>query len=470
MRSVFSLSLFSAGDIQSPEDGVSKVNSVRGKHEAVVRQFVEDHDALFLIHSPDRSFLSILHQLFTKVYGFAADRIRTFDSFESLITDLKTASADHRLVLFIEHSIDNPADMSFTRFLRITYPEVLIIFVTEEVGDDQVAYLYEQGIDNCITKPIALETLIEKIANTVEPPDEIGRLMEEGKQCLRDGRVEEALAIGDQVLALKQGSAAGLMLKGDALVRLGRRKEALKAFSSAMRSAKLYLEPVKKLAELHGQEGNLEKQLHYLEKLNAMSPLNLERKVAIGRLQVKLGRADTASKVFDEAVVRSKSSADTLMVEIRSKIVSMCLEEAPALAERYLRQNLESQRESRSKALIETYNTLGLALRRQGKWREAIQEYEKALAIAPGNASLLYNLAMACKEGKSFAAAAEALDRALASSATFGEGNEVICSNMGLIYSKAGQRQKAVVQLERTLKINPGHTKARALLARLHKG
>ena len=182
-----------------------------------------------------------------------------------------------------------------------------------------------------------------------------------------------------------------------------------------------YLEQVKKLAELHGQEGNLEKQLHYLEKLNAMSPLNLERKVAIGRLQVKLGRADTASKVFDEAVVRSKSSADTLMVEIRSKIVSMCLEEAPALAERYLRQNLESQRESRSKALIETYNTLGLALRRQGKWREAIQEYEKALAIAPGNASLLYNLAMACKEGKDFAAAAEALDRALASSATFGE-------------------------------------------------
>lgn len=433
----------------------------------IVRKFVDVNDAIFCIFSPDDSFCRILQQLFTKFYNFSPDRVRIYASFEEMVMAVKQEYTNHQLLLFVEHDIENAADMNFTRFIKITYSDVFVIFVTDETEKKQIAFLYENGIDNVITKPIDLESLIEKIAFTVEPQGKIGHLLEFGKRCLGEEQYEQALSFSDKVLEMKPRSAAGLMLKGDALVGLGQRNEALEAYEAAMESAKLFLDPLKKLAAFHKQEGDIEKELHYLEKLNKLSPLNLERKVAIGQLQVKLGKKERALKVFDDAVSRSKTTADSLMVEVRRKIVNMCIDDAPELAEHYLRQNLADQKDTATKSVIETYNTLGLALRRQGRWEGAVVEYKKGLTIAPNHPSLSYNLAMAYKEGKEYLKAAKALDRTIKAKPDFCAGNDVICANMGYVYALAGRNEKALVYLERALSFNPGNQKARTLLRKL---
>ena len=71
---------------------------------------------------------------------------------------------------------------------------------------------------------------------------------------------------------------------------------------------------------------------------------------------------------------------------------------------------------------IQTYNRLGIALRKQKKYLEAIQEYQKALQKEPENEVILYNVSIA--------------------------------------YYNQGLKQEAKTTLEKLLRINPSHTQA----------
>jgi tetratricopeptide (TPR) repeat protein len=48
---------------------------------------------------------------------------------------------------------------------------------------------------------------------------------------------------------------------------------------------------------------------------------------------------------------------------------------------------------------VHVYNRLGIALRKQNKWKEAIEEYRKALQVEPENETVFFNLGTAYLEG-----------------------------------------------------------------------
>ena len=78
---------------------------------------------------------------------------------------------------------------------------------------------------------------------------------------------------------------------------------------------------------------------------------------------------------------------------------------------------------------VYTYNRLGIALRRQKKFSEAIRYYQKALKIDPQNDNLYYNIARA--------------------------------------YHESGDKKKSLEALEKALEINPDFWEAKALLAKV---
>lgn len=55
----------------------------------------------------------------------------------------------------------------------------------------------------------------------------------------------------------------------------------------------------------------------------------------------------------------------------------------PVQAEKYLRQCLEIKGQNLSADDLSTFNQLGISLRKQGRWKDAITEYKKALKIIP---------------------------------------------------------------------------------------
>ncbi|HJP14402.1 MAG TPA: tetratricopeptide repeat protein [Nitrospinota bacterium] len=62
---------------------------------------------------------------------------------------------------------------------------------------------------------------------------------------------------------------------------------------------------------------------------------------------------------------------------------------------------------------VHYFNRLGLAFRRQKKFREAIENYRKANAIAPDDAVVFYNMAIALAKSGDFNQAIGSLRRAL---------------------------------------------------------
>jgi len=430
-----------------------------------VRDFIKEQNGLFLVVSSDPLFNKNLRGTLTRHLSIKDDCVQNVFSSEGLQQEIKLqVSRKKRLLVFIERELAGVPATELIRYLKNDYPEVLMVVLTTEVQREKLILLHEIGADNFITKPISPDTLIEKIAFTVKPRSQIGEHMDAGKQKLSSGDFEEAMDIARQVLEIKQNSPAGLLLLGDALKGLGRKEEALSAYAQAEKHAKLYLEPLKKIAQLHKEEGNTQEELKFLEKLDRLSPLNVDRKVDIGNGYMRLGDKEKAREAFDEAVKIATKEAMETVARVTRNISNLCMESAPELSEQYLRQTLDSKKGMLDKSDIETFNRLGITLRKQGKWEEAIKEYRKAIKITPDDGALYYNISMALMEGKQVNEAPKYLDKALTLSPDLYAASEIVCYNIAAIYRRTGRQELVIKYLQRALEINPGFAKAKAML------
>lgn len=435
--------------------------------DEVVRNYILNDKGHFVLVSADNGFVKTFRNAVQKVLVLPPNCMDAFTEKGQAQKLLGQLLKDgKRPVLLIERELNGVLSVEFISYLRNDHPDLRMIVLTTEIERDGLILLHEMGVANFITKPISMNGMIEKVANTIRPATAIGELIEAGKRFLAREEFDKALAVSDKVLEMKPQSPAGLMLRGDALKRLNRRPEALAAYEGATRGASMYLDPIKKLAEFHKEDGNSSQALKLLEQLDKLSPLNIDRKMEIGGIHLTLGKAARAKIYFDTATKLATRQAMTKIAKLHQDIAGLCMKSAPDLAEVYLRQSLEAREGMLDASDIETFNTLGIALRQQGKWEEAIKEYKKALKIAAEDENLHYNVAMAYVDGKDFEKAASWLDKALRINQNMGQSSAAICTNMGYIYFSAGRMQKAKDKLTRALKIDPANGRAKELMGK----
>ncbi|WP_300154451.1 tetratricopeptide repeat protein [Solidesulfovibrio sp.] len=434
-----------------------------------VREFVALTNGVFLVLSDDAVFNKNLRSTLLRHLTIKDECVHNVATIEALHKEIKLLrSKNHKLLIFIERELNGRNTSDLVRYLKSDFAnELFVIVLTTEVERDKLVLLHELGADNIITKPISADTLIEKIAFTVKPRGQLGELMDKGRQCLDMGNPLEAAKLAKQVLELKPNSPSGLLLMGDALRGMGKREEALRAYTQAEKGAKLFLEPLKKIAELHHEEGNTAEEVRFLERLDKLSPLNVDRKVDIGTGYIKMGDADKAKAAFDMAVRIATKEALDAVSRVTQTIAVRCMDASPELSEQYLRQSLNTRKNMLDRSDIETFNRLGLTLRRQGKWQEAIVEYRKALKISPNDGGLYYNISMAYTEGRQYIEAYQYLDRALTLNPDLWRTGEAICYNIATVYRRYGKKEQAVDYLKKSLDINPEYAKAKTLLDEL---
>ncbi|WP_029458739.1 tetratricopeptide repeat protein [Solidesulfovibrio alcoholivorans] len=437
-----------------------------------VREFVALQNGVFVVVSTDAVFNKNLRSTLLRHLTIKDECVYNVATVEGLHKEIKLLRAkSHKLLVFIERELNGRNTSDLIRYLKSDFTnELFLVVLTTEVERDKLVLLHELGADNIITKPISPDTLIEKIAFTVKPRGQLGELMDKGRQSLDMGNPLEAAKAAKQVLDLKPNSPSGLLLMGDALRAMGKRDDALRAYTQAEKGAKLFLDPLKKIAELHREEGNTQEELKFLERLDKLSPLNVDRKVDIGAGYIKLGDADKAKLAFDQAVRIATKEALDAVSRVTQSIAVRCMESAPELSEQYLRQALNTRKNMLDRSDIETFNRLGLMLRRQGKWQDAIVEYRKALKISSNDGGLYYNIAMAYTEGRQYIEAYQYLDRALTLNADLWRTGEAVCYNIATVYRRYGKKEQAVDYLKKALELNPNYAKAKSLLEEIGQG
>ncbi|MDR1125651.1 MAG: tetratricopeptide repeat protein [Deltaproteobacteria bacterium] len=439
------------------------------KYDATVADFVLKDKGCFIVVTKDQTFQALMRSALSKDLGLtAAGALRSLQEPTNVLRTLTEMEAGQcRPLLIIERRIGGQETALLIKHCKEVSPRLLIVVLTTEVDRQRLMYLHELGADNFIAKPISAQTLVEKLAFTIKPQSQLGQLIDRGKDLLALGRPAEAREIASQILELKAGSAAGLMVLGDAEKALGNLEAARDAYLRASDNADLYLEPLHRLARLAGETGDQEERLAYLERLDQLSPLDSERKVNMGQINLDLGNAEKAETLFEKALTQHTREAKVQVGYMAERIAGIYENRDPAKAEEYLRKSLYAKDRQLTRDDVRTFNRLGMSLRQQGKWLDAVKEYQRALKLAPDDENLCYNLAMAYAQGKDNRSARLCLEKALGLNKDLAQASASVAYNMGMVFLNNQLKDRARACFEAALAQKPDMEKAGQELARL---
>jgi tetratricopeptide (TPR) repeat protein len=338
--------------------------------------------------------------------------------------------------------------------------------MTQETSKESLSQLFEIGVDSVLTKPVSVGTLIEKMAGAIKPQGKLSQLVQEAKRLLDLGDTVKAKLISKAILKIKENSPVALMIMGDALLIEGKREEAIQAYEQAHQGATLYLEPLKKLASVHQGEDD-DNYLHYLKKLDVISPLNTDRKCEIGKVYVRKKDMDKAEVYFGEAIANAQREASSYVEQVVAGIADSVAQASPAMAEKYYFKILEMKGDNLTKEDMITFNRLGIALRQQGKWQEAIENYKKALTVVPGDERVLYNMGLAYADGQQHRQAVDCYEQVLRANPDFHRTSAVVAFNIASAYQMVKHNTEAREFVKVALELDAHHHASKKLLAKL---
>lgn len=264
--------------------------------------------------------------------------------------------------------------------------KIPVLIVTAETNEEQIVQAVEYNVKNYIIKPFIAQTLREKMLNIINPPEYL-QLIEEGEKRIKQGRFDEALVILEDVLKSKPDSASIRILMGKAYEEIKENEKARQLYEEAIEKNPQYLRAHDVLSNFLLKTGKKEEALSSLEVAVKISPLNANRQVLVGNLALETrGDMERAQTAFRAAMKQTPQMAE--------EIAEIYLKNGfHKKAEEFFRTSLSKEKN----AYI--YNRLGIALRKQKKWKKAIEEYKKALSLEPDDDAIFYNMAMAYLEG-----------------------------------------------------------------------
>ncbi len=441
----------------------------QNKQKAVIREYFTKRHGQLLCLSDDPTFVSLL-RLALKELALPQSELLVMvpDASKMLKAITDSFAANKKPAVFIERVLGNTGDTSFlVKQFKESFPELRIFVMTTSADKGRIMLLYEAGADNFILKPLSSIDLIDKMATTLRAPTVIRQLLDKARTFILKNIGNEAIKITQKVLEVKPDNASGYVVMGDALRVSGDKDKAQMAYERACKYSENYMEPLQKLVDLARETGKQDMQLEYLKRLDTLSPLNAQRKVEIGELQVALGNTDAAKELFDTAINRAYKDAMAQVAAMTEKIAISLQEADPVQAEKYLRRCLEIKGDDLTVDDLSTFNQLGISLRKQGRWQDAITEYKKALKIAPNAEVLFYNISMAYAEGKDYDTAIRSMLKALSLNSALPRSSSAIAYNMGRIFSLGYTKDKAMQCLEIALELQPEHEPAQTLLDQL---
>ena len=244
-------------------------------------------------------------------------------------------------------------------------------------------------------------------------PDLIDAHRDQGVAFMQQGRLQEALASFDRLLAIRPDQVDALINRGICLAGLGRRAEALASFDSALAvepgNAGVLLNRGVVLAELNRPQDALASYAKALAIQPANPLAHFNRGVALNAL----ARLDEALACFDRAL---------------------------AIEPRY----------------VQAHINRGATLKLLDRPAEALASYDKALALQPDNVDALVNRGDVLGDLNRCEAATASYDHAIALRPDHAEAQ----SNRGRALQRLGRLDEAVAGYERAIALKSDYAEA----------
>jgi tetratricopeptide (TPR) repeat protein len=433
--------------------------------KSVLTQFLGKDRGHFLVASQDASLVRMVKSMCMKHLAVRMECATAVEEQEKAFQVLgKLHGQRMRLVLLLESVLED-RDTGFLqrRVQRAFQGDVRTVVITGDIQKDKLILFSDRGARNFIIRPYSLNTVVTKLASVVRPLGRFPKLVHAGQLLLERGENKKALELAQRLIELKPDNAGAYLLKGDAYAALNQHFLAVESYEQAHQHAKLFLDPLKRLVRVTGGNGDPERHLDYLVMLDDVSPLNPDRKVDLGEAYLGLGYDETAEGYFQRGLHLAAREAVEYIAELAERVGLIYGTAYPVLAEQYLRKSLAAWIRTGGEPEVEVRNRLGMVLRKQGKWEDAVDEYRNALRLAPDDEHLIYNLALALAEGKQFRDAAREADTVLQVNPELARQDAQVAFALARIFVNAGQEEKARPLLHRAMELDPDNERHRKL-------
>lgn len=431
----------------------------------VITRFINNEGEI-LVLADDTSFFSTLRRSVASLET-PTDPTYYFSSPEGMKKHISVpVRADANMLLFIARSLGGKLTTEHILHVRELHHRTKVIIFTDETENFNIAYLHDINADNVLTLPASHNNLFEKIANTIHPPAKLQHLLQEARVHLGRKEYRQTLDLLEEALTIKPYSPGVLLLKGDTLKDMGSIEEAVSAYEDAHLSSSLFIDPLKRLADIH-KERSPELALAYLEKLDAISPNNPRRKVEIGTAKLETEGIETSQRYYDKGIELAQKESGRLVDELVNVISETLRFRFPKIAIGYINALFNSKRGKFTEQDLETFNRRGVLLRQEGHWKEAIANYRKALTISSGNLILKYNLMMAFMEGRDFASALKYANDIMAVDPEFPRTGVNAAYNLARVYHQQRHPDQARQIVNMALQLDPDHAPSLKLKGKL---
>ncbi|MYL84414.1 tetratricopeptide repeat protein [Desulfovibrio aerotolerans] len=446
-----------------------KAEQATKNYERIVAEYFAE-TGLVVVCSDDESFTRQLKYALSTLRIDVKTVLRETADFDEVAT-LAAKTVERLaspLLVFLERRLHKTTCLKTVKTLKKFYSDkVRLVVISTELSRDEMILTHEVGADSFITKPISANALIEKIAFAIRPNTQLGVLLDRAAALIAQGDLDQAQRVATKAFELKPGSLKAHLLLGDVALRRGDHGLAERHYTEAVKAEKLFIEPLKRLVDLYEASGNAEKRLSCLTRLDALSPLNYERKAAIGEAYLDRGDTEQAKIFFEEARRVVGKVAVDMVSESLMDMARKIGERDPEMALRFVTEAIAAKGEAITRADLWMFNNRGILLRRQGNWQEAAENYRKALAVAPDDAGVRYNLGVAHAEGKDYATALDHFEAALALAPDLIRQGPTVGYNMATAYHRCRNLEAARQFCQLSLELDPGYEPARRLLGSL---
>ncbi|MGL1861799.1 MAG: tetratricopeptide repeat protein [Pseudodesulfovibrio sp.] len=439
-------------------------DEIVNKYSDIIYDFI-DTPGVFVLISRDKNFYQTFKVAMSQALRIEQEFVQVVSSISRATELLQFFSEkDIKTFVFMEHSLDSEVTVSFLRYIRAAHTKMKVAILSRELSRDRLFQFYEDGADSFLKKPVSVNSVITKIAFMLKPQTEADSLVEEGREHNKSNRFKEALEVARKVLAKWPKNAAAMVVYGDAQKGLAHRDEALSAYTKAEMNSENYLEPLQKIVKLHSEDANSHDELKYLKKLDTLSPLNCNRKLKIAELHFEEGDPKSAEAYFDNAITSAQEEALAVVGEMSLDIAEMVAKHDPKLAVKYYRKSLDLVKSSKSQMAMNIYNRLGISLRKQGLWEEAVEAYSEAARFSPKDENIQYNLGLAYSEGEKDDESARRMTQALLLNPEMYKGRPELAYQFCSVFTKANQLREAKQCLIHLREISPGYKDSEDLI------
>jgi len=297
--------------------------------------------------------------------------------------------------------------------------DIPFLMITAEVEAGQIVQAAETDVDGYIIKPFVAKTLEEKILGIIhrkKNPSALQKLFSAAEEAKTRENYDQAIKIFEKIKEVNPRSARARQAMGSIFEIQGDLDKAEAFYQEAAAVNPQFIKVHQSLGDLYVKKGEPEKAVMALESAVHISPNNPDRLMKLGQAYLESGDPEGADEVFKSAVKQDSMNADR-RTAIGELFLKAGQEERAA----------ETFRDSlHLKEDINVYNRLGIALRRKGKFKEAIKEYKRAIKVDPNDEVLYYNIGRAFMQDRNFKSARKAFGKALAVDSGFEDAKKML--------------------------------------------